>query len=147
MKPAIDTNLAKRLILVAENIIKVRYWKGGDLEGKDGWKVVTDILLEAGGLKQVKEGSNAERIWRTIGTSKEGQLAGIEKQLEEVRKQLALVAAVIEAASPKQDAEANRVINSNKVKVEEENSKKAEGKKIKEILKQTQKRKKKEKEA
>ena len=56
------------------------------MEGKDRWKVVTEILLGAGDLERVKEASKAERIWRTIGASKEGQLAGIEKQLEEIRK-------------------------------------------------------------
>ena len=34
-KPAKDTNLTKRLILAAEDVIAERYWKGGDLEGKD----------------------------------------------------------------------------------------------------------------
>ena len=38
----------------------------------------------------------------------------IEKQLEQVRKQLVLLAAAIEAASLKQEAEAKRIINSNK---------------------------------
>ena len=45
--PAKDTNLGKRLILAAGDVIEGRYWKGGDLEGRDGWKVVTEILLEA----------------------------------------------------------------------------------------------------
>ena len=61
-KPAKDANLAKRLILAAGDIIEERYWKGGDLEGKDGWKAVTEILLEAGDLERVKEASKAERI-------------------------------------------------------------------------------------
>ena len=40
------------------------------------------------------------------GTSKKRQLAGIEMQLKEVRKQLALLAAAKGAASPKQVVEA-----------------------------------------
>ena len=61
-KPAKDANLAKRLILVAGDVIEGRYWKEGDLVGKDGWKVVTEILLEAGDLERIKEASKAERI-------------------------------------------------------------------------------------
>ena len=38
----------KRLLFVACDVIKGKYWKEGDLEGKDGWKVVTEMLLEAG---------------------------------------------------------------------------------------------------
>ena len=34
-KPAKDANLAKRVILVAGDVIEERYWKGGHLEGKD----------------------------------------------------------------------------------------------------------------
>ena len=34
-KPSKDANLAKRLILAAGDVIEGRYWKGGDLEGKD----------------------------------------------------------------------------------------------------------------
>ena len=49
------------------------------MEGKDSWKVVTEILLEAGDLERVEEASKAERIWRMIGASKKGQLIGIEK--------------------------------------------------------------------
>ena len=69
-KLAKDANLAKRLIIAAGDVIEGRYWKGGDLEGKEGWKVVTKILLEAGDLESVKEASKAERIWRTTGASK-----------------------------------------------------------------------------
>ena len=142
-KPAKDANLAKRLILAAGDVIESRYWKGEDLEGKDGWKVVTEILLEVGELERVKEASKAESIWRTTGASKEGQLMGIEKQLEEVRQQLALLAAAMGAASPKQEAEAKRVINSNKARVEEEKRKEAEGRKIKQMKRQAEERKKK----
>ena len=56
-------------------MVEGRYWKGRDLEEKDRWKVVTEILLEAGDLERVKEVSKAERIWRTTGTNKEGQLS------------------------------------------------------------------------
>ena len=125
-----DTNLAKRLILAAGDVIEGRYWKGGDLDGKDGWKAVIEILLEAGDLERAKEASKAEGIRRTTGASKEGQLSGIQKQLEEVKKQLALLAAAMGAASPKQEAEAKRVIKSNKERVEEDKRKEAEGKKI-----------------
>ena len=129
------------------NVIEGRYWKEGDLEGKDEWKVVMEILLQAGDLERAKEASKRERIWRPTGTSKKGQLAGIKKQLEKVRKQLALLAAAMGVASPKQEAEAKRVINSNKVMVEEEKRKEAEGKKIKEMKKEAKERKKKEEEA
>ena len=54
-KPAKDANLAKRLIMAAEDVVEGRYWKGGDLEGRDGWKVLMEILLEAGDLERVKE--------------------------------------------------------------------------------------------
>ena len=72
---------------------------------------------------------------------------GIEQQLEEVKKQLALLAAAMGAASSKQEVEAKRVINSNKVRVEEEKRKEVEGKTIKEIKRQAEERKKKEEEA
>lgn len=62
------------------------------MEGKEGWKVITKILLEAEDLERGKEISKAERICRTTSASKDGQLAEIEKQLEELRKQLALLA-------------------------------------------------------
>ena len=133
--------------MAAGDVVEGRYWKRGDLEGKDGWKVVMEILLEAGDLERVKEATKAERIWRTTGASKEGQLTGIEKQLEEMKKQLALLAAALGAASPKQEAEAKRVINSNKARIEEEKRKEAEGKKIKELRKEAEERKKKEEEA
>ena len=71
-------------------------------------------------------------------------MAGIEKQLVEVKKHLALLAAAMGAASPKHEAETKRVINSNKARVEEENRKQVEGKKIKEMKKQAEERKKKE---
>ena len=35
-KPAKNANQAKRLILATRDIIKERYWKGEDLEGKNG---------------------------------------------------------------------------------------------------------------
>ena len=47
--------------------------------------------------------------------------------------QLALLVAAMRAALPKQEAEAKRVINSNKARVDEEKRKEAEGKKIKEL--------------
>ena len=50
-------------------------------------------------------------------------------------------------ASPKQEAEAKRVINSNKVRVEEEKREEMEGRKIKEIKKQAEEREKKKEEA
>lgn len=71
-KPAKDTNLLKRLILAAGDDIEERYWKQSNLEGKDGWKAVTEILLEAGELERVKKAPKAERIWSMIGASKEG---------------------------------------------------------------------------
>ena len=106
-----------------------------------------EILLEADNLEQVKEATKAARIWRITGASKEPQLAGIEKQLELVSKQLALLAAAMGAASPKQEAEAKSVINLNKARVEEEKRKEVEGKKIKEMKKQAEEWKKKEKKA
>ena len=145
-KPAKDVNLAKRLIFTAGDVIKERYWKEGDLEGKDRWKVVTEILLEAGNIERAKEASKAARIWRTTGVSKEGQLAGIKKQLEEVRKQLALLVVAMGTASPKQEAEAKRIINLNKVRVEEEKRKEAEGKKIQDRKRQVEERRKKKEE-
>ena len=97
--------------------------------------------MEAGDLEQVKEASQVERIWRMIGANKEGQLSGIKKQLEEVKRQLALLAAAMGTVSPKQEAEAKRVINSNKARVEEEKRKDSEGKKIKVIKRQAEERK------
>lgn len=47
-KPAKNAHLAKRLIGIAGDIIEGRFCKGEDLEGKNGWKEVTEILLEAG---------------------------------------------------------------------------------------------------
>ena len=61
-KLAKDANLVKRLILAAGDIIEGRYWTEGDLEGKNGWKVVREILLEAGDLQRAKEASIAEKI-------------------------------------------------------------------------------------
>ena len=84
---------------------------------------MTKILLEVGDLERAKEASEAKRIWRTTGASKEGQLVGIEKQLEKVRKQLALLAVAMEAVSPKQEVEVKSVINLNKTRVEEEKRK------------------------
>ena len=72
--------------MIGGDIIEARYSKEGDSEGKDGWNTVTEILLVARDVARVKEASKAARIWRTTGTNKEGQLTGIEKQLEEMRK-------------------------------------------------------------
>ena len=58
---------------------------------------MTEILLEVGDRERVKEVSKAEKIWRTIGASKEGQFLGIEKKLKEVTQQLALLAAAMGA--------------------------------------------------
>lgn len=99
--------------------------------------------MEAGNLERVKEASTVERIGRTTGARKEGQLAGIKRQLEEVRKQLALLPVAMGAALQKQEAEAKRLINLNKTRVEEEKSKEAEGKKIKEMKSQGEERRKK----
>lgn len=65
-------------------------------------------------------------------------MAGIEKQLEKVRKQVALLVVAMEAASPKQEVEAKRVINSNKARVKKEKKKEAQGKKIKEMERQAE---------
>ena len=46
-----------------------------------------------------------------MGAGKKAQLAEIEKQLEQVRKQLALLAAAMGVASLKQEAEVKRIIN------------------------------------
>ena len=100
--------------------------------------------MEAEDLERIKEASKAESMWRTTGAGKEGHLAGIEKQLEEVRKQLALPPTTMGAVSYKQEAEAKSVINLNKTRVEEEKRKEGEGKIIKEIKRQAKKRKKKE---
>ena len=64
-----------------------------------------------------------------------------------MRKQFALLAVAIGAASLKQEAEAKRLINSNKARVEEEKRKEVEGKKIKKMKRQEEERKKQEKEA
>lgn len=77
--------------------------------------------------------SIAERIWRTIEISKEEQLAGIEKQLEEMKKQLALLAAAMEAVLQKYETEAKKVINYNKARVEEYKIKKVERKNFKDL--------------
>lgn len=106
-----------------------------------------EILLDAGDLEWAKEASKGDSIWRMTGATKEGQLAGIEKQLEEVQKQLALLTAAMGAASAKQEAEAKRVINLIKARVDEEKRKEAEGKKIKEMKRQAEERNKKEVEA
>lgn len=77
-------------------------------------------------MERAKEATKAERIWRTMGASKEGQLTSIKKELEEVRKQLMYLAAALGVALPKREAEAKSVINSNKARVEEEKRKQAE---------------------
>ena len=74
-------------------------------------------------------------------------MVGIEKQLEEVRRQLAPLAAAMGTALPKQEVEAKRVINSNEAKVEEEKRKEMKKKKIKEMKKEVEERKKKEEKA
>ena len=74
-------------------------------------------------------------------------MTGIEKQLEEMRKHVALLAAAMGAVSPKQEPEAERVIGSNKARVEEEKRKKAEGRKIEEMKWQAEGRKKKKEDA
>ena len=60
---------------------------------------------------------------------------------------MALLAVAMGAASPKQEAKAKWVINSNKARVEEERRKEAEGKKIRELKRQTEKKRTKEEEA
>ena len=60
---------------MVEDVIEGKHWKGEVLEGKDGWKVVMEILLEAGDPEWVKEALKAKRIWRMTG-SKQGRTAG-----------------------------------------------------------------------
>ena len=63
--------MATWLIVAAGDVIEGRYLKGGDLEGKDGCKVVTEILLMVGDMKQFKKASKGDRIWRTTRASTE----------------------------------------------------------------------------
>ena len=39
-RPTKDTNLVRRLILAAGDVIRARYWKGVDVERKDKGKTV-----------------------------------------------------------------------------------------------------------
>lgn len=65
----------------------------------------------------------------------ERQLAGIKKQLEEIKKQLAYLVVAMGVALLKQETEAKRMINLNKVRVEEEKRKETKSKKIKDLRK------------
>ena len=86
-KPAKDANLAKRLILMADDVIEGRYWNGGDLEGKDRWKAVTEILLEASDLERVKEASNKARMEKEKRKETEGKkIKEMKRQAEERKK-------------------------------------------------------------
>ena len=73
-----------------------------------------------------------------MGAGKECQLAGIEKQLEKVRKKLALLETAIGAVSHKQEVEAQRVSNLNKARIKEEKRKEAKARKIKVMKRQAE---------
>lgn len=105
-----DPNFTKRLALVAGDIIEWGQWKRGNPEDKDIQKAVMEILLVARDLEVAMEALKAVRIRRTSRTNKEGKIAGIEKQLEQVRKQLTFLAAVIEAVLLREEVEVKRLM-------------------------------------
>lgn len=72
----------------------------------------------------------AERTWRTVTQVKSSQLAGVERELAKVKKQLTLLAVSLGARILEQVAEAKRIINTRRGRVEEEKRKQEELKKV-----------------
>ena len=81
-KPAKNANLAKTLILTAGDIIEGRYWKGRNLEGKDGWKVVRDPV----GSRRSGTGHGGLKVGKNLENNRGKQGGSIGRDQETARR-------------------------------------------------------------
>ncbi|RPB19245.1 hypothetical protein L211DRAFT_898222 [Terfezia boudieri ATCC MYA-4762] len=113
-----NANLARSLIVAYGEYVEGGWCMDGDQSGKGGWKALLDTVVNKGDLDEIK---------RMV---KAGQLAGVEREMAEVKKQLALLVVALGAGTPEQEAEAKRIINARRGRAEEEKRKLAEVKKV-----------------
>ncbi|RPB18320.1 hypothetical protein L211DRAFT_854230 [Terfezia boudieri ATCC MYA-4762] len=105
--------------------------------GKGSWKDLSESALARGNMEFIKLVTVAERVWRENKAVKKGQLAGIERELGEVKKQLVLLAVSLGAGTTNQVAQAKRTLNAQKGRVEEKRRKQEEVKKVERLAAQS----------
>ncbi|RPB22495.1 hypothetical protein L211DRAFT_884786 [Terfezia boudieri ATCC MYA-4762] len=110
-------------------IYSIKYIDGNEAGG-GGWKAISKEAIAKGDYQHIEWIMEAERTWRTVSQVKSSQLAGVERELAEVKKQLTLLAVSLVTGTPEQVAEAKRTINTRRGKVEEEKRKQEELKKV-----------------
>ncbi|RPB27206.1 hypothetical protein L211DRAFT_897096 [Terfezia boudieri ATCC MYA-4762] len=129
-RSARDMETARDQIRASGGVIEGNWWLDGDESGKGGWKDLSESALARGNMEFIKLVTAAERCWRENKGVKKGQLAGIERELAEVKKQLALLAVSLGAGTTNQVAQAKRTLNAQKGRVEEEKRKQEEVRKV-----------------
>ncbi|RPB20405.1 hypothetical protein L211DRAFT_870687 [Terfezia boudieri ATCC MYA-4762] len=125
-----NANLARSLIVAYGECVEGGWCVDGDQSGKRGWKALLDMVVDKGDPDEIKRTVEEERLWRSASQVKAGQLAAVEQEMAEMRKQLALLAVALGAGTLEQEAEAKRTINARKGRAEEERRKLAEVKKV-----------------
>ncbi|KAF8428015.1 hypothetical protein BGX38DRAFT_1334691 [Terfezia claveryi] len=125
-----DVGLARDLIRSGGGSIEGGWYLEGNEAGKGGWRAVSRAVVARGNAEEIELVMEAERTWRSITEVRPGKLMGVERELAEVKKQLAVLAVSLGAVTLEQVAEAKRTINARKGKVEEERRKQEELKKV-----------------
>ncbi|RPB18748.1 hypothetical protein L211DRAFT_853829 [Terfezia boudieri ATCC MYA-4762] len=114
------------------------------VEGKGGWKALTAYVLVKGDLERALAVTEAECYWRQASEVRFGALRGLEVELKEVKEQLALLAVSLGVGIVEEQAKVQRTISARKGRVEEENRKEKELKKIEAKRRETEAKKKRE---
>ncbi|RPB18350.1 hypothetical protein L211DRAFT_854208, partial [Terfezia boudieri ATCC MYA-4762] len=123
-------SVARNLIISGGESIEGGWCIDGTVEGRGGWKALPATEIARGKLDNALAVSEAERCWRQVLEVRPGVLRGLERELKEVREQLALLAVAMGAGTVEEQAKVQRTINARKGRVEEEKRKEKEVKKI-----------------
>ncbi|KAF8435246.1 hypothetical protein BGX38DRAFT_1275083 [Terfezia claveryi] len=120
---------------MAKNIIEGQNGKKDDemeTEEEESSRIRKELLEETRirNLEEIELVIEAKRTWRSVSKVRPGKFARVEKELIEMKKQLALLAVSLGAGIPEQVAEAKRTINARKRRIEEEKRKQKELKKV-----------------
>ncbi|RPB21375.1 hypothetical protein L211DRAFT_851551 [Terfezia boudieri ATCC MYA-4762] len=129
-KSARDAKVARDWIKAGGGCIEGGWYLDGDEAGGGGWKAISREAVAKGNLQHMEWIMEAERTWRGVSEVKASQIAGVERELVEVKKQLTLLAVSLGAGTPEQVAEAKRTINTRRGRVEEEKRKQEELRKV-----------------
>ncbi|KAF8417693.1 hypothetical protein EV426DRAFT_707421 [Tirmania nivea] len=101
------------------------------LEEKGGWQELINLAIAKGKSEIIKRVIDAERLWRATSQVKSGQLAGVKRELTEMKKQLTLSLVSLGVGTTEQETEIKYIINTKKERVDEEKRKEKKVKKIK----------------